>query len=89
MAYHLKKKEIAYRKIGDEYFVLTPDDDMLHNVKGVGVRIMELLADGKDEDDILQVLLEEYDAPPAEIEADLASFLAELEEKGVVARNDG
>ena len=85
----MKKKEIAYRKIGDEYFILTPHDSTLHNVKGAGVRIVELLDEGKNEGEILRLLQEEYDAPPAELEADLASFLAELEAKGIVTRNDG
>ena len=88
MAYRLKKKEIAYRKIGDEYFILTTRDSTLHNVKGAGVRIMELLDDGKSEGEILHLLREEYDAPSAEIEADLAAFLAELEAKGIVAPNE-
>lgn len=89
MPYVLKKKEIAYRKIGDEYFVLTTSDSMLHNVKGAGVRILELLDEGKGEDEILPVLRDEYDAPAAEVEADLAAFLAELEDKGIVTRDDG
>ncbi len=88
MTYALKKKEIAYRKIGDEYFILTTGDSTLHNVKGAGVRIFELLDEGKPEDEILAVLRDEYDAPAAELEADLASFLAELEAKGIVTRDD-
>lgn len=85
----MNKKEIAYRKIGDEYFVLTTGDSTLHNVKGVGVRIMELLDGGKGEAEILPILLDEYDAPAAEIEADLASFLSELKAKGILTRDGG
>jgi hypothetical protein len=88
MAYRLVKKEIAYRKIGDEYFVLTTRDSTLHNIKGAGVRIMELLDEGKDEAEIARVLTEEYDAPAAEIEADLAAFLEEMAAKGIVTRNE-
>ncbi|MEE9456143.1 MAG: PqqD family protein [bacterium] len=89
MTYVLKKKEIAYRKIGDEYFVVTTSDSTLHNLKGAGVRIFDLLDEGKSENEILPILRDEYDAPAAEIEADLASFLAELEAKGIVTRDDG
>jgi hypothetical protein len=88
MVYRLKKEELAYRKIGDEFFVLTTADSTLHNVKGVGVRILELLEEGKEEEEILTALLGEYDAPAAEIEADLASFLAELEAKGIITSNE-
>ena len=88
MAYRLVKKEIAYRRIGDEYFVLTTRDSTLHNIKGAGVRIMELLDEGKDEAEIARVLADEYDAPAAEIEADLAAFLEDMAAKGIVTRNE-
>jgi len=88
MVYRLKKDELAYRKIGDEFFVLTTADSTLHNIKGVGVRILELLEEGRDEEEIRAALLAEYDAPAAEVEADLASFLAELEAKGIVTSNE-
>jgi hypothetical protein len=88
MTYRLNKEEIAYRKIGEEFFVLTTGDSTLHNVAGVGVRIMELLDDDKGEDEILRILREEYDADAAEIEADLASFLEELQAKGIITEND-
>jgi len=88
MAYRLVKKEIAYRKIGDEFFVLTTRDSTLHNIKGAGVRIVELLDEGKDQAEIARILSEEYDAPAAEIEADLAAFLEEMADKGIVVRNE-
>lgn len=88
MAYRLIKKEIAYRRIGDEYFVLTTRDSTLHNVKGAGVRIMELLDEGKDEAEIARTLSDEYDAPAAEIEADLTAFLKEMAAKGIVVENE-
>jgi hypothetical protein len=87
MSYKLNKSEIAYRKIGDEFFVLTTRDSFLHSVAGAGARIMELLDAGKDEGEILRTLVAEYDAPEAEIKADLAAFLAELEEKGIASSN--
>jgi hypothetical protein len=89
MTYTLKKEEIAYRKIGDEYFILTTGDSTLHNVTGAGVRIFELLDEGKSEEEVLAALRDEFDAPADELEADLASFMAELEAKGIIARNDG
>ncbi len=88
MTYRLRKEEIAYRKIGDEFFVLTTNDSTLHNIKGVGVRILELLDEGKDRAEIARILGEEYEAPSGEIEADLAAFLDELAAKGIVDRNE-
>ncbi len=88
MTFRLKKSEVAYRKIGDDFFVLTPHDSTLHNITGVGVRIMELLDEDKDEAAILRVLVEEFDAPAAEVEKDLRAFLSELAAKGIVSENE-
>lgn len=88
MTYRLRKKEIAYRRVGDEFFVLTTQDSTLHNIKGAGVRIMEMLDEGKDEAEIVRALRAEYEAPPGEIEGDVSSFLKELEAKGIVADNE-
>jgi superfamily II helicase len=87
MTYRLLKKEIAYRKIGDEFFVLTTRDSMLHNIKGAGVRMVELLDEGKDPAEIVRLLCEEYDIPAVAVAEDLASFLQELVAKGIVAEN--
>jgi len=87
MPLRLKKSDIAYRKIGDEFYVLTLPDNMLHNVRGVGVRILELLDGGKDENEIVEVLAEEYDAPADQIAADLRDFLEELAIKGIISRD--
>jgi hypothetical protein len=60
---------------------------MLHNITGAGVRILELLDEGKDAAEIVRCLCEEYDAEAPALEADLASFLQELAAKGIVTEN--
>ncbi len=87
MAYRLNKDDLAYRKVGDEFFVLTLADKTLHNVRGVGVRIMELLDEGKGEDAILATVLAEYEVSREEAAADLAAFLQELATKGIISRD--
>jgi len=89
MPLRLNSEDLAFRRVGDEYFVLTVADNTLHRITGAGVRIMELLEEGKDEEEIVRSLAEEYDAGEAELAADLGAFLAELAAKGIVVARDG
>jgi hypothetical protein len=84
MPYRLKKEDLAYRKIGDAYYVLTVPDSTLHHVTGVGVRVLELLDGGKDEAAILDQLSAEFDVDAAELARDLDAFFADLAAKGIV-----
>lgn len=87
MAVRFKKDELAYRRIGDEYFVLTLADNTIHRITGAGVRIMELLEEGKDEGEVTSILVAEFDAPAEEVAADVRAFLEELAAKGIVVLN--
>ncbi len=86
MPYRLRREALAYRKIGDEFFLLTPADSTLHSVAGVGVRVVELLDAGSSGEELERTLLEEYDVPPDVLRADLAAFLEELAAKGIVEK---
>lgn len=88
MPLRLNKEATAYRRVGDEFYVLTTRDSTLHNVRGAGVRIMELLEEGKGRDEILAVLLAEFEVDAATLAADVDAFLAELKAKGIL-RDDG
>ena len=89
MSYRLNKEEAAYRRVGDEFFVLTTRDSTLHNVRGAGVRIIELLEAGKGRDEILTTLLAEFEVDAPTLAADLDTFLAALVEKGILVQETG
>jgi hypothetical protein len=85
----LNKDETAYRRVGDEFYVLTTRDSTLHNVRGAGVRIIELLEEGKGRGDILAALLAEFEVDEATLTADVDAFLAALAAKGVLLDDGG
>ncbi len=47
MPIELLKENLVVRRIGDEYFLLTSGDTMLHNVRGSGVFILEAIEKAK------------------------------------------
>jgi hypothetical protein len=75
---------VSYRKIDDEYFILTVPDAVMHNVTGSGVFIFDQLIEGRDEKEILKALLDEYEVTPAEAEEDLKGFLGQMKELGIL-----
>ncbi len=85
MPIELLKDNLVVRRIGDEYFLLTSGDTMLHNVRGSGVFILEAIENGADYDGILDGLVAEFEVPRDEAAADLDAFLRELEEKEIIA----
>lgn len=88
MVYRLRKDDVAARRVGEEYFVLTLGDSTLHNVTGAGARVLELLEEGLTSDEIRARLAEEYDVAEETLDGDLTSFWEELAAKGIVERTD-
>ena len=80
----INKDNVSFRKIDDEYFILTVPDAVMHNVTGSGVFIFDGLIEGRDEEEILQKLLDEYEVPREEAEKDLREFLGQMTELGIL-----
>ena len=80
----LNTDNVSYRKIDDEYFILTVPDAVMHNVTGSGVFIFDKLIEGFDESEILKGLLEEYEVSREEAETDLREFLGRMTELGIL-----
>lgn len=64
--------------VGWETVLLHLGNDTYYGLDPVGTRIWSLLKEGMTPDAILDHLIEEYDAEPATLEADLRRFLADL-----------
>lgn len=54
-------------------------------LNATGKRIFELLMEGKDVDAVVATLVEEYNAPEADIRASVVAFVDKLKQEGVVA----
>ncbi len=75
------KKEIA---ISDNGFVFQPSTGDSYSLNPIGIRILSLIREGKDEKQIRDTLLEEYDVHPSQLEEDLYDFLAYLRQLNLV-----
>ena len=70
--------------IGTEMVLLDYDRGIYYGLNPVGARVWQLLSDGKNESEIVELLAEEYDAERAAIAADVAALLRELRERGLL-----
>ncbi len=80
------EKNVILRDIAGE-FILIPTGSLALKYTGVfavsplGVSIWKLLGEGKDEEEIISILLEEYEVDRATLVRDIDEFLQSLREK--------
>ncbi len=86
---YFRNEQFISRQIADE-FLLIP---VAHQLNGenrllvlneVGARIWELIDRGRSVQEIEQLLLEEFDATPEQLEEDLLRLLDQLQELGAI-----
>ncbi|MFH1258757.1 MAG: PqqD family protein [Elusimicrobiota bacterium] len=83
---YIKSKNIAWRKIAETVFVVTPKDSTLHQFNEQGMFIWELL-DGKNTtEEISASLAGVYDVDQSTVLADALDFLELLSGKGIVEK---
>lgn len=82
------KSDIRYRNIADEGIVLRQDEGEVLVVNGVGVRVVELIAEGNALKQILTTLEGEYEVDQEQLLADFKDYIEELENAGVLESSD-
>lgn len=65
------------------------DTGTYHNLSGVGALIWELLAEPVAVARLQEQIQSSFDAPPADLAADVRQFLLQLRERGLVALEGG
>ena len=76
----------AWRLIAGEAVILSLDTKVLRGLNDVGSRVWDLIDGQRSVDDIVDVIVEEFDVPRAQAAADIHTFTGELLDKGLVAR---
>lgn len=81
--------ELIHRNIiGEDIFIPIGQTALEKNgvfvMSPVGARIWELLSQGEDTNQLVPLLLEEYEVEPEVLEADVAEFLSELSRLGLL-----
>jgi hypothetical protein len=80
----LHSSDIVARDMGDEIVVLDMRSSKYLTVTGAGIRLFELLADERTSEELVTVLLDEYEVEPAVVERDVAAFLADMRAAGLI-----
>ncbi len=78
------KSDVRFRRVAGEGVVLRQDAGEVLALNEVGSRILEHVDGRLTVPEIVERLLEEFDADRIEIEADTAEFVRELLESGVI-----
>ena len=87
------EKNVILREIAGEY-ILIPTGSMALKFTGVfaisesGVAIWKFLNEGKSEEEIISLLLEEYEVEKEGLTADVKEFLQSLREKGLLFEDE-
>lgn len=78
---------ILKRRIDDTVFLVNPADDTIFYLNPLSAGLWKLLADPISIADAGRIVQEAFpDTPPAQIAADVAKLIAELEKKGLAFR---
>ena len=79
-----KNKELAYRLIEKEFFIVQPEVKKLHQLSEVSARIWQLIDGKRCWREISDILLKEYEVGEEELKRDLLDFSKELKKKKLI-----
>ncbi len=75
---------VSFSIVGEDAFLLNTQTNRYYGLEKVGVRLWELLNEGKELRDGFQMLLDEYEVDPAQLEQDILELINRLVENGLV-----
>lgn len=76
-------ESVVCAELADETVLLNIETGIYFGLDHVGTHIWRLLAEGREEEEILAALEAEYEVEPVQLRADVAAFLDLLMEKGL------
>jgi hypothetical protein len=77
-------KHVVFQRTGDETVLLNSQTGVYYGLNGVGSRIWELLAEGKNLKTICECLKAEYKVSPEALQMDALRLVQELQAKGLL-----
>lgn len=77
---------VAWRKVADEAIILDVETAAYFSLAGSGLRMWELLGQGRTAPEVAQALAGEYDADEARIARDCERLVEKLRKKGLLVR---
>jgi hypothetical protein len=74
----------AWRVIEGEAVILAVDTKVMHGLNAVGSRVWELVDGCRGLDEIVETIVAEFAVEPERARADVAAFLRQLADRGLV-----
>ncbi len=78
------KEEIAYRTLGEEAVLLSPEDNQIHLLNEVACYTWELLTEKRNDEDLVRLICDEFEVSQDQAASDASKFLNELNERGLI-----
>ena len=79
-------RRVAWRKVADEAVILDVETAVYYSLGGPGLRIWELIGEGRSAGEIGRLLAEEYEASEDEIREDCVELAERLRKEGLLER---
>lgn len=74
----MDRDKLSVLAISDSGFIFDPVTGHSYTANATGLKILELLKAGKEEDEIKAMIMEEFDASDDEVTVDIADFVENL-----------
>ena len=81
-----RSPKIAWRVIEGEAVILSLDTKAFRGLNPVGSRVWELIDGRRSVDEIVEVIVREFDVTPEQASGDVQTFVRELLDKELVIR---
>lgn len=78
-------ERIIFKKVGEEMVLLDFERGIYYGLNPVGARVWELLAEGKNTDEIADLLTEEFDVERSDAKGDVDALMDDLAANGLVS----
>ena len=83
----IRNSKIAWQKIQEKIILVSPKTMRIHIIHGSGGSIWEHLKDARSEDELAELLCEEYDTTVERAKKDVQTFLDQLKKENLVISN--
>ena len=77
-------EQVIFRQMGDEMVLLDLESGLYFGVDGVGQRIWETFAEGRNLEEAVAVVVAEYEVEEAQAQADVIAFVSNLVDRGLL-----
>ena len=78
--------DVVFRELEGEAVLLNLETGIYFGLNATGLRMWQLIEQHRTLDRVLALLTREFDAPAAELEADLLAWVSQLEDQGLLRR---